>query len=154
MSRVRRRLSRELVARQPYERWNAFIDLVATEDATSLTVTQRAAQLAFWYDSEVQNGGHLQYFENEAGRQADATIQALRTMGASCQADILAAAVREWSAVERQPSVTAEEYVENALEGEFDDFDAQYAACVPSITELLERYLDQYESEFIDYTAG
>jgi hypothetical protein len=61
MSKVRRRLSRELVARQPYERWNAFIDLVATEDATRLTATQRAAQLAFWYDSEVQNGGHLQY---------------------------------------------------------------------------------------------
>lgn len=153
MAKVRRRLSRELVARQPYERWNAFIDLVATEDANSLTATQRAAQLAFWYDSEVQNGGHLQYFENEAGRQADVAIHALRKLGASCQAEILATALREWSAVERQPPVTAEEYVENAPRGEFDDLDVQYAACVPSITELLERYLDQHEDEFIDYDA-
>ena len=59
MAKVRRRLGRALVAHQPYERWNAFIDLVATEDANSLTATQRTAQLAYWYDSEVQNGGHL-----------------------------------------------------------------------------------------------
>ena len=44
--------------------------------------------------------------------------------------------------------------MENALEGEFDALDAQYAECVPSITELLERYLEQHEDEFIEYDAG
>lgn len=38
--------------------------------------------------------------------------------------------------------------------GEFDDPDVQYAECVPSIAELLERYLDEHEDEFIEYDAG
>ena len=148
---MRRRLSRALVAREPYRRWNAFIDLIANEDELDLNPTQRAAQLAFRYHAEVENGGHLQYFENHAGGKAEATLPVLRSIGASKQAEVLQAALRQWTSVARQPAGTVEEYVENALEGEFDEYDHRYAHCEPSIIEALERYLDQHEAEFIEY---
>lgn len=154
MDRVRRQLSRKLVTHEPNERWNVFVDLLATEESTRLSPTQRVAHLAFWYDSEVQNGGHLQYFENEAGREAEAAIVALRTMGAACQADCLAEALRKWNSLDREASASIEDYVDEALEDEFGDLDARYASCEPSITALLEQYLDRHEAEFIEYDAG
>ena len=49
--------------REPHLIWNAFIDLIAIEDYGDLSPIQRKAHLVFWYESEVQNGGHGQYFE-------------------------------------------------------------------------------------------
>jgi Domain of unknown function (DUF4375) len=152
--KVRRQLSKRLVAREPWARWNAFVDLLATEDFDALEPVQRVAYLVFWYDSEVQNGGHLQYFENEAGRRADEAILALRSIGGVCQADILAAALRTWSRDERLPPETVEEYIENALNGEFDDLDARYPECEPSVIMLLEDYLDLHETAFLEFDAG
>jgi hypothetical protein len=75
-------------------------------------------------------------------------------MGGACQADILAAALRIWSRVERMPPKTVEEYIENALNGEFDDFDVRYAECDPSVIMLLEGYLDRHETDFLEFEAG
>lgn len=61
---ITRKLSRAMLSQKPYEVWNAFVDLLAMENYTDLDEVQRAAHLCFWYDSEVQNGGHLQYFAN------------------------------------------------------------------------------------------
>ena len=43
--------------------WNSFIQLLLNEP-DKLTDIQLTAYLAFTYDAEIQNGGHLQYFEN------------------------------------------------------------------------------------------
>jgi hypothetical protein len=59
-----RTLTNGEVEREPYRVWNAYVDLLAVEDHRDLVPEQRAAYLVFWYESEVQNGGHLQYFEN------------------------------------------------------------------------------------------
>jgi hypothetical protein len=42
-----------------------------------LSAEQRPAHLVFWYESEVQNGGHFQYFENRGTEHLAATIEAL-----------------------------------------------------------------------------
>jgi len=62
---VRRRVDAAAAAREPHMVWNAFVDLIATEDYADLSPLQRKAHLVFWYESEVQNGGHGQYFENQ-----------------------------------------------------------------------------------------
>jgi hypothetical protein len=59
-----RTLTKGEVEKEPYRVWNAYVDLLAVEDHRDLVPEQRAVYLVFWYESEVQNGGHLQYFEN------------------------------------------------------------------------------------------
>lgn len=86
---ILRTISKNLLVESPYEEWNAFIDLIATEDYENLNQIQRVANLCFWYDSEVQNGGHIQYFENKGTERVYETIKALKSLGASKQAYIL-----------------------------------------------------------------
>src|SRR5262245_49103291 len=100
---MRRHVRSEDLVREPYLVWNAFVDLIATEDYEEMTPVQRTAHLAFWYDAEVQNGGHHQYFENSAGLRAPQTIIALRSLGLGPQASILERAVATWNSVERTP---------------------------------------------------
>jgi Domain of unknown function (DUF4375) len=65
-----RKLSKSDVDAEPYCVWNAFVDLLAMEAYQDLTPEQRAAHLVFWYEHEVQNGGHLQFFENRGTERA------------------------------------------------------------------------------------
>jgi hypothetical protein len=140
------------VATQPHLVWNAFIDLIATEDYESLSAGQRAAHLAFWYDAEVQNGGHLQYFENSAGTHVEEAIQAIARLGGAHLAAVLQEALERWRSRQRVPWSSAEEFVKNSLEDEFQDLDARYDGARPSMHDLLERYLRENETEFIAYS--
>ena len=42
------------------------------------------------------------------------------------------------------------EYVETALQGEFNELDESYHACQPEIMKLLEAFLRDNEAEFIE----
>jgi hypothetical protein len=42
-----------------------------------------------------------------------------------------------------------EEYVERALEGEFDELDESYYESAPSVSDLLEQYLECHKDQFI-----
>jgi hypothetical protein len=127
---------------------NAFVHLLAMTKYEDLDPKQRAAHLAFWYDSELQNGGHLQFFLNRRHRIHD-TGGALRSLGGFEQADIFDRAFAIWRSRSRVPPVTADEYVAVALEGEFDVLDREFYRCSVSITELLERHLAGHESNFV-----
>jgi hypothetical protein len=48
---------------------------------------------------------------------------------------------------------TAEEYVEDSLELEFSDLDAAYYSTSPTVTELLERLLDNHSDVCIEIVA-
>ncbi len=54
------------------------------EDYDDLSPEQRPAHLVYWYESEVQNGGHLQYFENRGTEHLAAAVKALGSLGAIC----------------------------------------------------------------------
>ena len=84
-----RRLTKQEVDAQPFRVWNAYVDLLAMEDYRDLAEEQRPAHLVFWYESEVQNGGHLQYFENRGTEHLQETVNALGLLGAGCQQQIL-----------------------------------------------------------------
>lgn len=45
------------------KRWNKFIDEICTRDLDKLSELQKAAVLCFWYDAEMQSGGHSGYFD-------------------------------------------------------------------------------------------
>ncbi len=149
---IKSKLKRSDYEAGPYLAWNAFVDLIALEKYEDLTPLQREAALAFWYDSEVQNGGHFQYFVNSAGRRAEQTISALDQLGLPDQRKILADAVAIWTSKFRPRIETVEEFSSIALTGELDGLDRAYYKCKPTIPERLGEFLKANFGEFIELT--
>ncbi len=144
-----RSLTKDVVSAKPYLVWNAFVDVLATGDYSDLSQEQRPAHLVFWYEGEVQNGGHLQYFENRGTKLLAATVEALGLLGAACQQQVLRDAGELWLRRERPRIQTAQEYCDTALKGEFDSFDSRFHACSPDLLQCLQAHLNQYQDFFI-----
>jgi hypothetical protein len=146
---LKRRLSFAAAKADPNAAWNAFIDFLAFSTYQELNDVQRAPHLVFCYESEVQNGGHLQFFENRPEELIEPTLQALRALGAQAYVEILHQAISRWRSRQREKIATVEDYVAEALDGEFDDLDRAYYDTQPPITRLLEDYLNANLSEFL-----
>jgi uncharacterized protein DUF4375 len=144
-----RTVTKDEVEAYPFCVWNAYVHLLAIEASNDLAPEQRPAHLVFRYESEVQNGGHLQYFENRGTEHLAATIEALASLGGHCQQRVLGEAGVFWFSRERQRIQTVEEYCEIALEGEFDTLDSRFYACSPTLQQCLESYLKSHQSLFV-----
>jgi hypothetical protein len=147
-----RSLTKQEAEAQPYRIWNAYVDLLANESYKDLSPVQRPAHLVFWYDSEVQNGGHLQYFENRGTARLAATIDALGTLGAICQQKVLREAGGLWLSRSRGRIQTAQDFCDTTLEGEFRSHDSRFHACSPTLQACLETYLSGHQSSFVGVT--
>jgi hypothetical protein len=123
--------------------------LLAVEDYRDLVPEQRAAYLVFWYESEVQNGGHLQHLENRGTVLLAATIKALGLLGAGCHQQLLREPGDVWLSRERQRIQIVEEYGKTGLEGELDTFDSRFHACSPTLQNCLEAHLKRHQSSFV-----
>ena len=135
-----------------YAVWNAFVDLIANSFYQELTPRQRPAQLVFRYESEVQNGGHRQFFVNSEGEHLEETVAALDALGAACQARVLEQAVARWNWTQRLSPESVGDYAAEAAKGEFSDFDHAFADCEDreaSLTQVLERHLAEHEAWYI-----
>jgi len=121
-------------------------------DYTDLTVTQRFAHLVFWYEQEVQNGGHMQYFENQGIGRIKEVIGALKRLGAHCQAEVLFLAATQYGYKPRSRIKSVKEYVEKALKAEFDQLDQAFHECQPSLEATLQAFLAKNQSEFVVVT--
>jgi Domain of unknown function (DUF4375) len=129
--------------------WNAFVHLLATTDYGNLTALQRSAHLVFWYESEVQNGGHLQFFTNQPYERAKETILSLNVLGAPDHAQVLEQALARWSVAARLPPADFVEYSAVALEMEFEDLDRAFHDCRVPLTNALERHFAEHEEGYI-----
>ncbi len=145
-------LSRTQAEKEPHLVWNAFIELLTENDYADLSSEQQPAFLVFWYESEVQNGGHLQYFENRGTKHLDKTIAALGFLGAPCQQQVLEDAASLFLSREHSPISTADEYASIALLDEFGEFDRRFHDCSPSLNQCLERHLQEHQSWFVALT--
>ena len=146
---MRRTVDRKAAEAHPYLIWNAFVNLVAMEEYASLSAVQRQGHLVFWYDSEVQNGGHLQFFLNRGTDLVEETLASLRANGLPCHASVLRRAAEAWLASERRAPDSVEEYVEIALEDEFGEFDQAFHGCRPDVHEALQRHLERHRDEYV-----
>lgn len=149
---VRRTLSKASVDADPGCLWNAVVNLLAMEHYEALSLEQRPAHLVFWYNQEVQNGGHLQYFENRGIERVGETIDALEQLGARPHRDMLIEALRRYESKDRPPIETVEEYVVTALEGEFEDLDDRFYRSELTLEACLERHLAQHTEWFVEIT--
>ena len=141
--------SKKMLKDEPYEKWNQFVDLLTMKDYNDLSEIQKVAYLCFWYDSEVENGGHLQYFVNHGISLLYELEAALKQLKADSQAKILTKAINVLINIGIPKIERVEEFVEEALEGKFDEIDSEYYDCEPTIHDLLEKYLEEYEEDFI-----
>jgi len=128
--------------------WNEFVDIIAMSDFDESEKIIEAASLCFWYDSELQNGGHLQYFENQGIENSKKVSESLVTIGAKPQKKVYEKALKVWMSKVRDSIDTVEEYVSEALEGEFDELDSKYYECSPDMDYYLEKFLENHESSF------
>lgn len=148
-------LSRSALDASADPKWalvDAVYDFLARTDRRDLSPVQQVAQLALFYDNEVNNGGHLQYFHNVGIGEAEALIRALDAVGAACQREIFerALALARENPVEQADSL--EDYSERAYEREFWDHDTAYYKCRPELgNELLADYVQANVAEFVDF---
>jgi hypothetical protein len=136
--------------------WNTFIKFISNAETTEMNDIQMAAQLPFWYDSDIQKGGHLRYFKNKGELLGDklnvlimATMDALKIIGAEKQLEILAKAADVYFSKPIQNPIDPNEVNQTVLAGEFDKFDDDFYASFPDITELLEKYVMAHLDNFV-----
>lgn len=133
------------------EIWNRFVDFVVDININTgyenLNDIQKIAYLCFWYDAEVQNGGHLQFFLNESGALAKETEAALIAIGADEQAVILCNALDILNTKGIPAISSVGEYVDEAMAGKFDESDMSYYACETPLDDLLMDYVTKHQEE-------
>jgi len=134
-------------------RWNTMIGICSGYPIDELTPIQRVAQLAFYYMSEVYNGGHHQYFINQRELNHREVVEALKCLGAIEQASVLANAID--ALVEKAVKFPddVEEFLINENDAGLSAFDTQFYKCGRSIEMCLQDYLDKHESEFIEWIS-
>ena len=108
--------------------WNKFIDIVSKTSLSDLTPSQRLVAMPFWYDAEVNNGGHSAFLDYWPDISAQDLIYALNTIGAARFSDIFQKAL---------------------VSGQDDDYvaaDRCFGECAPSLSEILQKYIfENYE---------
>jgi hypothetical protein len=151
-------VSKEAYACFERERWNALIDVISGASLDELTAVQRKAHLAWWYSSEVLNGGHDRYFGNNANLDHSEVIAALESSGALCQSKIPGIAEAYFIKAQGDMPKGYDEFLtweqKYGYGLQMGEFDNQFYQCRPEIeTALLEDYLDKNESESIKWVA-
>ena len=148
---IRRKLTRKEAKEKEYLIWNAFVDLVTMEKECNLSEIQMHGKRAFDYDSEIQNGGHLQYFENYKHKDHNQVIESLLELNEIKQANLLEQALAIYNKKERPIIKDSIEYSKIALEGEFDELDLQYYKENPPLTEFMEEYIHIHSNQFVEF---
>lgn len=144
-----RLISASLLRDDPNEPWGAFLDLMTHGPFEAFDDLERGAQAVMWYDAEVLNGGHLQYFVNVRNVPKDLLYDHLRRIGAVSHAAILLEAVERWGSKERIRPESLWEFSEIAMEGEFRDLDDRFYRQVPEIDTMLQDWFRNHQEHFI-----
>jgi hypothetical protein len=145
-------LSRKKVSRNPRLRWDGLNEFLAFADLIKLSLVQRVAYLAYWYSSQIEMGGHHDYFSTQPKCDFSEVVAALRTVGSIEQASILTAALDAVQAASaRAPAEYANRFVAGVEFADLIEFDEAFERCTRSVQQCLMDYLDKHESEFIEW---
>lgn len=108
---------------EEYKLWNKFIEEICTKDLEELNEVQKNAALCFYYDREMNIGGHVCYFDQYTKIDNKDLIKALKK-------------------VSNQKFVSNfEEAVEKGKEDNYEKVDNTYLRQSPCLTEYLEQYV-------------
>lgn len=68
-------------------RWNRFLNEICFRDLETLSEIQKIAVLCFWYDTEMNSGGHSGYFDSCPDTVPQELIHAIFVVGYQAIAD-------------------------------------------------------------------
>jgi hypothetical protein len=132
--------------------WNAMIDLCAMEPLEACSPIQRKAALLFWYQSEVNNGGHFQYFMNRPNYPHREVLALLRELGASRSAAAFNGALGRVESVLPLIAVDSESYLEREDQLDLNSFDTEWGIRGDEeVHACLSALLRENESEFVQW---
>ncbi len=113
-------------------RWNNFIEDICYRKVEELSQIQKDAFLCFWYDAEMNSGGHSGYFDCYPETIPEELVSALIT-------------------------VAKKEFADNYLKaiecGEDDGYietDNCFFAFEPTLTDYLMAYVEEYRDAIFD----
>lgn len=107
-------------------RWNQFIDDICQREAAALSPLQREAVLCFWYDTEMNSGGHSGYFDCYPDADPEALAAALTHVAGEA---------------------FAANYLNAVADGAADDYaqtDHAFCAMAPSLTDALAAFVETH----------
>ena len=110
--------------------WNLFIYTITTKELDSLNKIQRKAVLCFWYDAEVNSGGHNSFFENYSSLDSSELYNALKEISN----DEIANNYK--NALKHQNNDEKEDYI-------FYRFN-------PSLTDYLQKYVEENKDKIFN----
>lgn len=152
---IRSKVSAEDLKNNSNADYNAFVAICFTADGRGnfslLSPIQKVGRLISLYNAEVDNGGHLQYFSNNGTIEAQETIDALKSEGAFCQAEILEKATELWNFKERKPFESVQQYVDKSLGDEFGTYDKLFYDCKPNLYHFIHKHFDKNKDEYIKF---
>jgi len=145
-------LSRKKVAKNPRVRWDGLNEFLAFADLTKLSPAQRVAYFAYWYSSHIEMGGHHDYFSSPPKCDYSEIVSALQAIGAIEQASVLTSALDAvQTASARAPQEYSNRFVAGVEFADLTEFDETFALCTRSVPDCLVDYVEQHESEFIEW---
>lgn len=117
------------------------------EDLAPFTVPQRYVFAIQWYISEVENGGHDQFFYNSTGIVWKDALEGLKAIGHETAVKILQTAVDRMGG---NPDLDREKRWEQMeeLEPEFEDLDMEFYA-IEDLTNRIMEYIQANAGDFV-----
>ena len=147
---IKQILTEKQIIEEPWQVWNSFVDLVSMEQYDDLTPVQKVGSALFWYNSEVQNGGHMQYLINHGISHLKSTINAFETIENNDFAPLLKKANEIYNTLDLSSIANVEDYVEMEFQDYFSECDQKFYQIEPSLEDILEEYLRNNQSAFIE----
>lgn len=106
-----------------YKLWNKFIEEICTKDLDKLNEEQKNAALCFYYDREMNIGGHVCFFDQYQKVKSKDMRNALEEVS------------------NRKFVTNFEEACTNGKEDNYEKTDAVYLRQSPCLTEYIEQYV-------------
>ena len=111
--------------------WEKFIEQICTKKLKDLSDIQRPAVLCFFYDREMNIGGHVGYFDNYPKIKPEDLKEALTIVANKTYVN------------------NFEEALEHGKEDNYEKTDAMYKKISPCLTEYIEEYVLKNKKEIL-----
>lgn len=117
-----------------------------------LTPPQQTYLAVFFYDAEVNNGGHLQYYFNSAGEHAAIAAKGLKEIGAAERAKVAAESIAIFGpsgpATDRDKRISQLSQFTAEQDERLSSLDDRYYKSPENVSSLLSIFALQHKSDF------